>query len=255
MTRRSLSKFVVMLLLAAVPTFAQSFPTYSSSIRFSASEPLEGVTWSASLAMERSGLVAAASPEGLHELWIQSPPIATSMSWRPPTSTSVSAKVVLPELDMGFLRAFARYSADKVHWSSWYNLVQSESASSVDAREYRAWISLPSVAHEKYDGLRSEWYRTNPAWSSDEHELCVWIAKNHPDYFATEIPFIGYIQVRIEGSTGPGKRARVSELVISGGTTVSGLSAIPSGERRPSADEEWFFDLSNYVRDSGESAR
>jgi hypothetical protein len=55
---------------------------------------------------------------------------------------------------------------------------------------------MPQQAREKYDELMKEWWQTNPAWSSDEHEFCLWLAARHPDFFASEIPVIGYAQIR-----------------------------------------------------------
>jgi len=69
---------------------------------------------------------------------------------------------------------------------------------------FEGWLAVPEVARKKYSSITQEWWRT------DEHELCVWIAKRNPDFFSSEFPFIGYIQVRLEGET-RGMRLKIIE--------------------------------------------
>ena len=176
--------------------------------------------------------------------WIQSQPIAAGLSWRSSTSSQIHVDATIPEFDSGYLRAYFRYSSDRVHWSSWYNLRETPSSPQT-ARDYEAYVSLPEAAYEKYSELKREWWGTNPDWSSDEHEFCVWLATHHSEYFAEEVPFIGYVQVRLEGSA---VRLRLARMKVWIGSPVSGLTSIPRGTRRASADEKWFFDLVKVVQ-------
>ena len=238
----SVAHFVpVFLIAASVTGWAQFFSSYSTPIEFAGTRPPEGINWSSSLSLTETGLVT--QPVNLAGVswvfWIQSQPIAAGMSWRPPTSSQIHVDVTVPELDSGYLRAFFRYSSDRVHWSSWYDLRETPGTPAT-ARGYQAYVSLPEAAHEKYSELKVEWWRTNPDWSSDEHEFCVWLATNHSGYFATEVPFIGYVQVRLEGGA---VRLRLSGMMVGLSSSVSGLTSIPRGTRRASADEKWFFDL------------
>ena len=89
-----------------------------------------------------------------------------------------------------------------------------------------------------------EWWRSDPDWSSDEHEFCVWLAKHHPGYFATESPFIGYVQVRVEGEA---RRMRVSGMKIEQFWSVSGFYSLSKRKPRPTTGQKWFFDLSKYT--------
>lgn len=110
--------------------------------------------------------------------------------------------------------------------------------------EYRGELSLPRAAREQYDVLMREWFKTDPAWSSDEHEFCVWLAKLYPSYFATEYPFIGYLQVRVEGEA---RRMRVGGMKIEQAWSVSGFTSFSKRKPRPTTGEKWFFDLSKYT--------
>jgi len=239
----SAAHFVPVLLIAASITgWAQLLLKDSTSIQFAGARPPEGISWSPSLSLTEAGLVTQpVNQAGLSwDFWIQSQPIAAGMSWRPPMSSVIRVDVKVPELDSGYLRAYFRYSGDRVHWSSWYDLRETPGTVAT-ARDYQGSVSLPEAAHEKYDELKMEWWKTNPDWSSDEHEFCVWLATHHPEYFATEVPFIDYVQVRLEG--GAVRRVRLAGMTVGLSGGVSGLSSIPRGTRRASADEKWFFDL------------
>ena len=83
--------------------------------------------------------------------------------------------------------------------------------------------------------------KSNPVWSSDEHELSVWIVRQDPDFFAREFPFIGYVQVRVEGET---QGAQLRSMSIKVSSTVSGLTSLMKGQGRSSIGEKWFFDVS-----------
>jgi hypothetical protein len=238
----SVANFVsVFLIAASVTGWAQFGSSYSTPIEFARNRLPEGINWSSSLNLTDTGLVTQTVNQAgaFWTFWIQSQPIAAGMSWRPPTSSDIHVDVAVPELDGGYLRAYFRYSSDRLHWSSWYDLRETPGTIAT-ARAYQAWVSLPEAAYEKYSELKMEWWETNPVWSSDEHEFCVWLATHHSEYFATEVPFIGYVQVRLEGHA---VRLRLAGMTVGLSSSVSGVSSIPHGRRRASADEKWFFDL------------
>ena len=134
------------------------------------------------------------------EVWIQSQPISAGMSWRPPTSAAIKLEVEAGAKDFNYLQAYFRYSCDRVHWSTWYDLRPAKPEANV-ATVFEGNLTIPRMAHESYYAKMQEWWQTHPAWSSDEHELCVWITSQDPDFFSRQFPFIGYVQVRIEGET------------------------------------------------------
>jgi len=106
---------------------------------------------------------------------------------------------------------------------------------------YEGWLSVPNVAREAYSAQAGEWWKTDPAWTSDEHELCVWIVKRNPEFFASEFPFIGYVQVRIEGES---RGMRLKSLRVSTNSAESGLTSIKKRQVRSTIGEKWFFDPS-----------
>jgi len=229
----------------ATATVAQISVSDSTTIEFAGGRPPEGATWSSSLEPTDGGLVTKPTePHSIWDVWFESPPIPAGMSWRPPTSTRVKLTVTGLESESGKLRAFFRYSSDHVHWSSWYEMSGAVGSTKGEGTEYQGELSLPRAAREKYDALIPEWWRTDPDWSSDEHEVCVWLAKHYPGYFATEYPFIGYVQVRLEGWA---RRMQVSGLKIDQSWSVSGFTSLSKRKPRPTTGEKWFFDLSKYT--------
>ena len=104
------------------------------------------------------------------------------------------------------------------------------------------------MAQEAYQAKMQEWWQTKPVWTSDEHELCVWIASQDPEFFSREFPFIGYVQVRLEGET---RGLQLKSLSVKVSATVSGLTAFSTaskGQARSTTGEKWFFDVSKIKR-------
>lgn len=223
--------------LMAATVQAQFFSSDSINIKFAPTEKLDGVTWSPSVSLTDGGLyLERLSPNSSAEVWVQTQPISAGMSWRPPTSIMARVDVESGAEDFTYLHSYIRYSCDKAHWSTWYNLSPAKTKLS-----YEGWLSLPRIAQKAYSNLAQEWWKTDPAWSSDEHELCVWIAKRNPEFFSSEFPFIGYIQVRIEGES---RGLRLKSLRVSANSSVSGLASVKKRQVRSTTDEKWFFDLS-----------
>lgn len=233
--------------VVATSAFAQISVVDSATIELAGARLPEGARWSSSLESTDGGLVTKPTlPNSTWDLWFESPPISAGMSWRPPTSTRLKVTVTGLESEGGYLRAFFRYSSDRVHWSSWYSMSGVTTSTKDPESEYRGELSLPRAAREKYDALMREWFKTDPDWSSDEHEFCVWLAKLYPAYFDTETPFIGYVQVRVEGEA---RRMRVGGMKIEQSWSVSGFTSFPFSKRKPrtTTGEKWFFDLSKHT--------
>jgi hypothetical protein len=109
-----------------------------------------------------------------------------------------------------------------VHWSTWYNLRSLKSQDGIASSVYESNLAIPRMAQAAYYAKMQEWWKTNPPWSSDEHELCVWITNQDPDFFSREFPFIGYVQVRIEGET---RGLQLKSLSVKVSSAVSLLPA------------------------------
>jgi len=226
-------------------SWSQIFFTDKVGISFEGGKLSPEVTWSDQMELTPSGLatLGPGAPNTSRDFWLQTPPMPAGPSWRPPRNASVTVTLKGSEFDGqangGFVRAWGRYGTDRVHWSSWFPLLGA--VSNLTATEFKGSMVKPYFAPSRYQDLMSTWWRTNPVWSSDEHEYCLWLAANHRDVFESEIPVMGYVQVLIEGNA---QRFRLKELSVSIDSSGSGLSSIPSGPRRAGAEDKWFFELS-----------
>ncbi len=233
--------FLGWLSVATIGVRAQFFSNDTTKIQFAPDKVQDGVTWSTTFSLTDSGLRSDKLPPNMSAVvWVQSQPISAGMSWRPPTWATIKLNVESGAKDFTFLHAYVRYSCDRAHWSTWYNLPLKDQ-SKTDGPVYEGNLSLPRNAQEAYEAKMHEWWKTNPAWSSDEHELCVWIVGEDPDFFSHEFPFIGYVQVRIEGES---RGALLPSLSINVSSAVSGLTTLGKGQGRSTTGEKWFFDVS-----------
>jgi hypothetical protein len=245
-------KFVVflgLLILSAITAQAQLFSTDTAQIQFGPTKVPDGVTWSPSVSLRDGGLSAEKLPPNMAaEVWVQSQPISAGMSWRPPTSATIRLEVEAGAEDFTYLQAYFRYSCDRVHWSTWYNLRSLKPQDGIASSVYESNLAIPRMAQAAYYAKMQEWWKTNPPWSSDEHELCVWITNQDPDFFSREFPFIGYVQVRIEGET---RGLQLKSLSVKVSSAVSGLYAFSTSSKgggRSTTGEKWFFDVSKIRR-------
>jgi hypothetical protein len=245
-------KFIVLLgwfFLSAITVQAQLFSSDITKIQFAPTKVADGVTWSSSVWLTDGGLFSEKLPPNRSaEVWVQSQPISGGMSWRPPTSAKISLDLEAGAEDFTYLHAYFRYSCDRVHWSTWYNLPPVKNQDASAGSVYEGSLAIPRMAQEAYYARMQEWWKTNPPWSSDEHELCVWIVSQDPDFFSREFPFIGYVQVRIEGET---RGMQLKSLSIKVSSVVSGLTAfnpLSKGRGRSTTGEKWFFDVSKIKR-------
>jgi len=248
-------KFILLLsslFLSAIAVRAQLSSSETTKIQFAPTRIPDGVTWSSSVSLTDVGLFSEQLPRNISaEVWVQSQPISAGMSWRPPTSATIRLDVEAGAEDFTYLHAYFRYSCDRVHWSTWYNLSPVKAPNGIAGSAYEGSLSIPRMAREAYDAKMQKWRKTNPTWSSDEHELCVWIASQDRDFFSNEFPFIGYVQVRIEGET---RGLRLESMAIRVSSTVSGLTSLnrstslSKGRSRPTTGEKWFFDVKEIGR-------
>jgi hypothetical protein len=222
----------------------------NSSTKLSFTDPITpGVTWALAMHRAIAGLELLLPPDTMSTFWWQSPPMPTRPSWRPPRGVKIDVtlngletrlddRTTTSDTTFAYDRAFVRYSADRIHWSSW--IVAKADGPTLTSTRSEIWIEVPAVAREQYEALMQEWWRTNPSWSSDEDEFCRWLAVHHRDVFDHDIPLLGYVQVRVEGSA---RALRVSGMTVDQTSSVGGLQSLPRGARRPTADGPWTFDL------------
>jgi hypothetical protein len=240
---RRLRWVLIALVLSVVPLWAVVSGGYSGLVDFRNVASSAQATWSPSLKRTPQGLVAANGDQ----FWVQLAPIAVGPSFRLPRATDLDVTLGSDAPLISNLEVFFRCGIDRVHWTSWYDMKPIWEKPTQRPHEFKGGVALPTVARERFDSRWDEWQKTKPEWPNDEHEFCVWLAATHPDYFATEVPLIGYVQIRIEGWSR--ETLRLTTVKVSGEYSISGLGFGEGVKSRPSKDGDWFFDLST-VRQS-----
>lgn len=197
------------------------------------------VTWSKSFSLKETGLETERLNKGVsQDVWILTHAFPIGLSWRPPTSArfyvSFDADIATPMI-------YIRYSCDKINWSTWYEFSKTDKKTNEDFEQYKGEISIP-YSQDKYQKLMREWWKTDPIWSSDEHEFCEWLVKKEPDFFQKEFPFIGYVQVLTEFNFVSGSQ-KLKSLRVEYSWGVGGLQSIPkdASKVRKNTEDKWFF--------------
>jgi len=178
---------------------------------------------------------AASSRDG----WIQTIPLALGLSWRPPYTVSVRV-TIQPKPSQFVLNSgqkstpyagdvYVRYSPDLHHWSTWQVLQAAEPQSDAEkqnpGRHFRGSVRVPHSERDEYGRLISEYARLDVPWRSDEDAAVRWILEREPDFFAKQLPFIGYVQFRYEGGFHGGQRITLFKADVSYG--MSGMHSAP----------------------------
>jgi hypothetical protein len=188
----------------------------------------EQATWSRpeELKATEDGLGWKGDHEASMDVWIENKPIAIGWSWRAVKSVSVVARVLPPGRfeNRGNVttfpagRVFARFSPDKKHWSSWQSLPMEETKEGEKpVQAYRGELSVPRRETAAYDKLLMEYSRMDVPWGSDEEAAVKWILGEDPQFFAKQIPFIGYVQFLFETKLKGGQRLKALEFDLSYG--------------------------------------
>ncbi len=221
----------------APPARAVIFSGETVKLPFAEGDIPEGVKWSPHLVL--TGEHLAYDGRG-HDVWVQTQKMPTDPAWRPPVSVNTSLSFDVTGLDE--IRAYVRYSCDKLHWTPWHHIPYRGELENHSMGTYEYQLSVPLAARSSYQKLMTEWRQTNPTWPDDQGELCQWIAKNHPQFFVTEFPFIGYLQFRVE-SARPREGALIRSLSVDTRWAVSGLFKTKKGKGVPELGLKWSFDM------------
>jgi hypothetical protein len=246
---RILCALTVLLLSGVFQTRASILEAGEEKLIFSSEKIQKGVTWSENFSLKETGLETTELPANQsRDLWIQTHAFPIGLSWRPPSSANftVSFEGSLNDADPNYRiepQIFIRYSCDKVNWSTWYNFNKTERKDKERFKIYEGKIWLPALASERYLKLMREWWKTEPMWSSDENEYCEWLLKKEPDFFAKEMPFIGYVQVRLEKMS-VNLSQNLKSMTIGYSWGVGGLASIPKDKSkvRKNTEDKWFFE-------------
>lgn len=167
-------------------------------------------------------------------------PFAIGYSWRPAQSAHIDVEITPPlkaitlsngQTSMPFRgNLYVRYSPDTKHWSSWQVVEALEPVPGKESQwKFRGQISVPQKERETYQNHLYAYYKMDVPWTSDEEAAVKWILKRYPDFFAQQIPFIGYLQFLFENQLCGGQR--IEKIKIGVGYGVSGLATIPKDKK------------------------
>ena len=240
---------VVLFSLCSFNAWAGILESGEEKIFFSPSRIQKNVTWYERFSLTENGLETKQLPENQRQdVWVQTHAFPIGLSWRPPSGANfrIFLDGSINEIDSSLpipAQIFLRYSCDKANWSTWYNFSETDKKTPDGLKIYESKIFPPYSANERYRNLMQEWWKTDPIWSSDETEFCEWLVKKEPDFFAKQMPFIGYIQVRVE-KISVNSTQNLKSMTIGYSWAVGGLQSIPKDKSkvRKNTDDKWFFE-------------
>lgn len=188
--------------------------------------------WSHGLDLNTKGLGWKGKEGSTRDYWVRTIELATGLYWRPTCFAAITVDInVVPQSSpanidqsrtMSPVHVFVRHSPDTKHWSSWQLM---PSTAIKDSKCHSTgFIEIPNMDQEKYTRYLMEYQRLDVPWASDEEAGVKWILQRDPNFFATSLPFIGYIQVLCEGSN---EGFRFSKLTITAQWSSGGLHISP----------------------------
>ena len=239
---RKLPMILAYCLLGGTTSQAAVLGYETHEIAFEEGKSTPGTTWSDNMTLRKGGLQSPAHETNVvHEIWVQTGKIPVGAAWRPPRGSKIWLSVIGVGEGKELPQVFVRYGADGVHWSTWYELKPSAGPKDGALWTFEYHLLLPGVVGQRYNELMRSWWETDPNFASDEDAFCRWLAKHHPDYFATEIPFLGWAQFRIEQRFRE-RPVRIEKLKAEFAWGTGGLHMAPKDGKYPEA-RKWHFDL------------
>lgn len=211
--------------------------------------------------------------ESLHDrsyrsAWIQTHPIPLGGNGHPYPSASLTVEIG-GHLDKHrrscVSRIFARHSPDLKHWTSWQplRLRSEEEREALNKRAaqmipptqsgkafiptvtidqpvtFVGSLDIPRSVQNRYRAHAARYKAAGLAHPRGHEDLVRWILAEDPDYFATEIPFVGYLQVLVEFDARSGSN-RLRSLTIGAFSIVDEMTWLPADEQ-PDAPKRWNF--------------
>lgn len=168
--------------------------------------------------------------------WIHTKPLAVGLSWRAPSSVSLRVEIAPAPVEITLPNgqkttpwvgeAFARYSPDGVHWSTWQALSRDDKKPEV--RSFVGVLGVPQRERRQYGEYLAEYSKLDVPWKSDEEAAVAWILKRTPDFFGRSLPFIGYVEFLFEFPFQGGQR--LASLKATAACGMSGLHYPPKDE-------------------------
>ena len=215
-------------------------------------------TWSTPdrLMVSKDGLGWDGEAAGVRDGWIQTKPLALGLSWRTPSAVSVRVTIQPPTREIALNNGnkttpyagdvYVRYSPDLKHWSSWQGLSPAEPLTPEEkknpGRHFQATVGVSHRERQRYLELLSEYARLDVPWMSDEEAAVRWVLGREPDFFAKQIPFIGYVEFLFEGYFYGGQRVRSFHAKVSYGMSGSGSPPKDRSKYKDRSSSPWRFE-------------
>lgn len=243
---------ILTLLLAAPASHASMLGMQNLTVDFTNQKDASTkATWPDTFDATTDGLGWKGDAGWSRDGWIQTQPLELGVSWRPASAVSVTATITpapgvkTAEFQNG--EVYARYSPDSKHWSTWQLLPRhqpknddKENKEEQSGIQFRGELCVPTVARKEYGELLWQYQkRKDVPWGSDEDAACRWIVKSQPDFFATHTPFIGYAQIRYEGSFHGGERIKALNVHL--GYCIGGTATVPNDPNYKEKPGSWSF--------------
>jgi len=230
------------LVLLSLPAAGQIEGGDKYDIVFAQGKVPEGVEWDKRFRLTETGLLFEELPPNTSaEVWLRTQRLPIGLAWRPPSSVRIELST-FGEAPKGFpMTAFVRYGCDAVHWSTWYRLSPRQVAATTALMDWECQLDIPHTARQDYQQRFFQWSREHREFGSDEDAFCRWMAKEEPEFFATEFPFIGYVQFLLE-NPGLHDQVRITSLTARASWGVGGIHQSPQG-RRQFDEGKWHFDI------------
>ncbi len=182
--------------------------------------------------------------------WLETTPLSIGTNWRPTQNAGIRVKLqtnypaIVPTGAHGKTfyapTIYIRYSSDRVHWSDWQQTDMNEDPRAPGEVLYTTRLGVPRRASQSYRTKFQEWWRRDDiAWASDEDEFCRWLVKRNPAYFATERPFVGYVQFLLESSFKGGQRLTQFNADVT--WSVSGMHVPAKSSTKEKRPRGWNF--------------
>ncbi len=234
--------FVALAFLVAASAEAVIIDFKSLDIDFTdATDAQAKSTWSEpdKLTVTANGLGWDGEAASSYDGWIQTIPLAIGLSWRPPCGASVRVTIhprpTEFDLDSGQQSTpdagsvYVRYSPDLKNWSTWQVLQAAEPQSNADkenpGRHFNGSIRVPNSEQKLYGELLMEYGNLDVPWTSDEDAAVRWILEKDPEFFAKQLPFVGYVQFQYEAGFHGGQRITSFKAHVSCG--MGGFCSTP----------------------------
>ncbi len=260
----------LLIALSASSAFASIISNHRLEIDFTrADEASVKAAWSETVSPGPGGLGWDAEPAALRSAWMQTKPLAVGLWWRPGPSVGVRVEISPAPTPITLAggqtytpwggRVFARYSADRRHWSNWQALERRQpeppvtagavaaaglaSATPTPTRTlgYTGTLGVPQRERQAYLRHLETYSTLDVPWASDEEALCQWIEAEDPEFFARCIPFVGYVEFLFENDFHGSQRMTSFQANV--GFGISGASAIPRdpADKRINDNSPWRF--------------